>query len=52
MRSAEMTEYLERCRRNGFRVNESVLRIIARKTGECTNWIDARYCTNENCANH
>lgn len=52
MRSAEMVAYLERCQRIGTRVNGVVVRMIARRTGEDTNWFDAQNCTDSNCANH
>ena len=52
MRSAEMVAYLERCQRIGTRVNGAVVRMIARRTGEDTNWFDAQNCTKPNCANH
>lgn len=50
--SEEMKSYIDRCNRLGLRVNGAVVRIIARRTHEDTNWYDASVCDKPNCDKH
>ena len=50
--SEEMKTYIDRCNRLGLRVNGAVVRLIAKRTHEDTNWFDASVCTNPNCDKH